>query len=445
MPIWSFTQERLDKLKEQISKKKAEELELEARSEKDLWCQDLDEFEAEWQNQLRLDAEVTSNIRKMGRRASKKIGAGRPGGRKAKGDDEWAPPKSKATSKAATKPKVVQKPVEMKTHQRFAEKFAPKPQKPAVDGAEDSDAFSDDDYAALKSKPASKPAKKEKPITVDDEESEEEIPLPTRGKRAAATKAKTWVVDDDESESEDDDDKMLGDVGAMVKGISSGNAGSSSEKKTGRLSLFAMSRPESSHSGGGGAGLKVKSKPSKTFDFDDDDTNYELLAKSSPHKTSRNEIDSFLSDDDLPAVTKPTGKAKASTSSEEPKSKSAAASSSTAGAAAKKGRGRTATTKSKVKEDAPPKKAVQLSPAAKALGAKKGKAAAPKKKEADVFDIDDSDEEEDVEMAEVSSPPPRPAGRSRPGRAAASKAKPIYIDDDDDSDEQIDDFDEDSD
>ena len=77
MAIWSFTQERLDRLKEQIAKKKQEHDELEALSEKDLWCQDLDEFEAEWEAQLVLDQQIKSNIRKMGRRVSKKIGAGR--------------------------------------------------------------------------------------------------------------------------------------------------------------------------------------------------------------------------------------------------------------------------------------------------------------------------------------------------------------------------------
>ncbi len=444
MPIWSFTQERLDKLKEQIGRKKTEEEELEALSERDLWCRDLEEFEQEWENQLRLDSEITTNIRRMGRRASKKIGAGR--GRKAKeDDDDFAPTKSKAASKAAAKPKVIEKKVEQKAHQRFAEKFAARPKKTSLDGAADSDAFSDDDYAALKGKPA----KKEEPSPPEESE-EDEPPVNTKSKRAAATKAKSWVVEDDDDESEsDDDDMMLGDVGAMVKGISSGNNASSTEKKTGRLSLFAMSRPESSHSGA--TALKVKTKPSKAFDFDDhDDTNYELLARSSPHKAARNELDSFLSDDDLPAVTKPTSKAKASTS-EEPKSKAT----SSAGPAVKKARGRPTASKTKGKEDAPAKKAVQLSPAAKALGAKKSKPA-PKKKAVDVFDIDDSDEAEDVEMAEPDSPPPRPAARSRPGRAAAAKSKPIYIPDDDDddlddddeddvqADEPSDDFDEDS-
>ena len=58
--------------------------------------------------------------------------------------------------------------------------------------------------------------------------------------------------------------------------------------------MSIVSRPESSS--GNSAGLKVKSKASKVLDLDDhDDTNYEMLAKSSPHKNARgDELDSFL-------------------------------------------------------------------------------------------------------------------------------------------------------
>ncbi|KAI1143059.1 type II DNA topoisomerase [Hypoxylon sp. FL0543] len=433
MHIWSFTQERLDRLKDQIVKKKAERDSLEALSEKDLWCRDLEEFEIEWENQLRLDAEITTGIRRMGRRASKKIGAGAGRGRKAKAaDDDWAPAtKSKSGPKAAAKAK---EPPKEKSVQRFAAMFnggSKKKETPAVDGAADSDSdpFSDGDFAKLKN-----PVKKEEV----GEESEEEVEAKPRSKRTAAAKAKKWIVDDDESES--DDDKMLGDVGDLVKGITNGNT-SASENKTGRLSLFSMSRPDSSS--GNSTGLKVKSKPSKTFDLDDhDDTNYEMLAKSSPHKNARAELDSFLSDDDLPPVTKVISKPKPTTSSSEepkPKSKSAttASASSAGGAAVKKARGRPAGAKNKAKEDAPSKKAAkstQLSPAAKAYAAKKEKAK-PKK---NVFDMDDDDD--DLEMAEPGSPPPRPAARGRPGRAAAAKKKPVYVIDDDDDEDGDDGF-----
>ncbi|KAI1098044.1 type II DNA topoisomerase [Jackrogersella minutella] len=423
MPIWSFTQERLDRLKDQIVKKKAERDHLNSLSEKDLWCQDLDEFAAEWENQIRLDAEISTGIRRMGRRASKKIGAGR--GRKAKaGDDDYAPTaKSRPGPKAAAKPK---EPPKEKSVQRFAAMFNGGSKKKKDDAGasgaanSDSDPFSDDDFSKLK-----KPVKKEESAI---EDSDINI-LPTaRSKRTAATKAKKWIVDDD---SESDEDKMLDDVGDLVKGIPSGGA-TASENKTGRLSLFSMSRPDSSS--GNSSGLQAKSKPSKPSELDDhDDTNYEMLAKPSPHKNTRgNELESFLSDDDddLPPVSKVVRK---------PKTAATSAASSTGGAAVKKSRGRPAGAKTKT-EDAPAKKkaapkaaktkAVQLSPAAKVYAAKKEKAK-PKK---NVFDMDD-DEDDDLEMAEPDSPPPRAAGRSRPGRAAAAKAKPVYVIDDDDEDD----------
>ncbi|KAI8635207.1 DNA topoisomerase [Xylariaceae sp. FL1651] len=431
MPIWSFTQERLDRLKEQILKKKAEHDELQALSEKDLWCKDLDDFEEAWEAQLKLDAEITTGIRRMSRHA-KKGGAGR--GRKPKGDDDFMPTaaRSKSSAKPTAKPvkaseKVVEKQLKLTSGSSFSRTF-----KGQTDGQEDSDPFSDDDFAALKSKPV----KKETVTT----ESDNGAPTVARTKRAAASKAKSWVVDD-ESES-DDDDKMLGDVGALVKGIGNNN-GDASDNKTSRLSLFAMSRPESSH--GDSAALKVKAKPAKAFNFDEfdsnDDTNYEMLAKSSPHKKARNDdLDSFLSDDDLPVAPKLSSKPKAPASSEEPKPKPAAPA-----PAVKKVRGRPANTKSKAKDEAPAKKVVapkatQLSPAAKAYAAKKSK---PPAKKAD-FDMDD-DEDDDLDMDDLDSPPPRAAARGRPGRAAAAKSKPVYVidEDEDDSmqaDEQSDDF-----
>lgn len=504
MPIWSFTQERLDRLKDQLAKKQGEYDELEARSEKDLWCTDLEEFELEWENQLKLDAEIATGIRRMGRRASKKIGAGGGRGRKAKTeDDDYAPV---AKSKAAAKAKVtVPKVIPQKTHTAFEKRFNAKKN---LDGAdEESDGFSDDDFAALKSKPAkkaaapepvaagsdddfdileskakSKPAKKAaaaKPVAEDsddevvapkpargkraaaaakpvvdlsdeemeeaeqeeeaEEEEEEVVPAPAaRGKRAAAAKAKTWIIDDDDDfKSSDDDDNMLGDVGALVKGIP-GTTGDSGDNKTGRVSLFAMSRPDHSHEGT--STLKVKSKlNNKHLDLDShDDTNYEMLAKPSPHKSpfTRNEVDSFLSDDDMALPGKPAVKASAA------KAKKSASPADEPKPVVKKARGRPAGAKNKDKDEAPaPKKKaaavskpIQLSPAAK-LYAKKTAEKSKAKKNA--FDMDDDEEEEDVDMDE--SMPPRAAGRGRPGRAAAAKKKPVYVVDDDDSEEDDDD------
>ncbi|KAF2969524.1 hypothetical protein GQX73_g4046 [Xylaria multiplex] len=439
MPIWSFTQERLDRLKEQILKKKEEHDELQALSEKDLWCKDLDDFEEIWDNQLKLDAEITTGLRRMSRYRNKK-GAGR--GRKVKDDDDFMPtvarsrPGAKSTAKPTAKvTKLTEKVIEKKA------KPAPKSSlfsknRPRTDGTEDSDSdpFSDNDLVALK-----------KNIPVKEEEDDGAVSALARTKRAVATKAKYTVLDDDDSD--DDIDKMdidVGDVGDLLKTVGSNNGDAS---KASRLSLFPMSRPESSH--GDSAAVKTKNKPSKAsdFKFDDfdsnDDTNYEMLAKGTPHKKARNDdVDSFLSDDDLPPAPKFSSKAKAiNTVPEElkPKSKpatSASASASAAVTAAKKVRGRPAGTKNKAKDDAPTKKAAapkttQLSPAAKAYAAKKSK---PQSKKDD-FDM--NSDEDTVEADDPESPPPRPAARGRPGRAAAAKSKPIYVVDDDDEDDSM--------
>ena len=404
MPIWSLTAERLARLKDAIAKRKAEHDELLALSEKELWCRDLDDFSEVWENQMKLQNEIRKDIRRRGRRVSKKIGAGKT--RKAKDDDDYEPEKK---SKAKTKTKAAPVKTETKTAQRFAEMFSTKPKKETKveELADASDGFSDDDFAALsRSKPVVKPSPSEEP----------ELP---RNKRAAASKAKTLFGLD--SDSDEDEAQMLGDVGNLVKGI-----GKTSGDSSGRLSLHAMHRPESSHDRSSSGGLsRAKSKPSKTFDLDSaDETNYEMLAKSSPFKTAPkggDDIDSFLSDDE-PAPSKPAAKASAA---------------AMPGAAEVKKRGRPAGAKNKAKDEpaAKPKakakpapKQTTLSPAAKAYAAKK----AGKKSV-----VDESDED----MADPESSPPRPAARSR--RAAAAR-KPIVIDEDssmavdDDSDDPFD-------
>jgi len=454
MPIWSLTLERLDRLHQLIAKKKAEHDELLAKSEKDLWCADLEEFVAEWDAQIAMDAQIQKKINRMGRRVSKKIGAG---GKSARGrdDDDYAPerkrgPKAKAASKVAPE----------KSAQRFATIFNKTKAKPEAETPADSDNFSDDDFAALTRKPTAavskaKPTLKQPdpiPKVESDAFSDDDFATLTkkassskssssaeptanaRGQRAAAAK-KTYVLDE-ESDETDQGDSFLGDVGAMVKGINTeSSADTTKDAKKDRLSLFAMNRPDSSH-GSRETLPKLKSKPSRPVfddDSDNDQTNYEMLARSSPNKSpvKEDDIDSYLSDDVFPppkATTKSINKAK-----EAPKPKAAADSI--------KKRGRPAGSKNKPKEDAPAKaakakpsaakpakvaapKVTTLSPAAKAYAAKKAAAAAKK----NVFS-DDENDVMDLDDDEPDSPAPRAAARSRPGRAAAAKAKPVYFDD----------------
>lgn len=303
----------------------------------------------------------------------------------------------------------------------FENKPKPKP-KPigfgsdGVEEPEEASGLDDDDFSVLK---AAAPVESSR-------DNSEQRGLPNgRSKRAAAAAPKKWVIDDDE-ESESDDDKLLGDVGAMVKGIGGGDK-TDATTANGRLSLFAMSRPGSSHGRATSNDLpKLKAKPSRqNFDLsdDNDETNYEMLARSSPHKAPpvfKENLDSFLSDDEelVPIPKKAPAKAAVPkvAAKPAPKPKKAPA----------------------PKKAAPEPKPAALSPAAKAYAAKQNKMKLSK----DVFS--DDEDEEDVEMDD--SPPPKPAarGRGRPARAAAAAkpSKPIYIDSEDEDEMDVDDNDE---
>src|SRR3569833_1362322 len=425
MPIYSFTQERLDKLKKQIEDKKAEHDELEAKSEKDLWCKDLDDFVDEWENQLRLDAETQTTIRRMNRRVSRKIGAGK--GRRNKDDDDYM------EKKPARAPK--EKKIETKTVDRFQKMMSgtQASQKPKllkssqVDGPAD-EVSDDDDYFAALMKPK---VKKEVAVEADPDPVEEVAPPANiaRSKRAAAAKPKSWAIDLD-TETEDDSKFLdIGDVGAMVKGI---GATSTAEPDRGRLSLYAMSRPETSHGVNGPSALpkQLKSKPSRTFDFDShDDTNYEALALSSPRKSSKaDDLDGLLSDeDDVPVVTAKAAVASKASSSAAPAPKSAL---NVVPTTAKKGRGRPAGSKNKGKDEKekPAKaKPAHLSPAAKAYAAKKAKARS--------VISDDEDDDDDVVMRDDPLPV-APRARAARGAATGRAKKPVYVVDDDDEEEE---------
>ncbi|KAH8804655.1 DNA topoisomerase [Xylogone sp. PMI_703] len=400
MPIWSLTQERVEKLNAQMASKKEEHDILKNKSEKDLWCEDLDAFTAEWETQLKEDQEYEKTIRNTNRRASRKIGAGKNVGKgKRQADDDYNP----TAKKPSTKKGIVK--VEKKQHQRFLDMFTPEVKAEGGDGVDESSGISDNDFAALAATKTEEPA-----------------PANNRNKRAAAAAApKNWVVDDQDSES--DDDKFLGDVGDMVKGIGGSGGTSDATSANRKLSLFAMTRPESNNSRPGSSSGVSKPKSrviSRVMDLsDNDDTNYEMLAMSSPHKTvptpaPKNTLDSFLSDDDdLPVRTKKAPATKAAKVAPKPK-------------------------KPLVAKKAAPKPQT-LSPAAKLYAAKQSKSKAAAKS-----DDDEDDDDDDLLMDDA--PPAKPAAR-RPARAAATKAKkPIYIDSDDDEEEDdfmsIDDVDE---
>lgn len=108
MAIWSLTQERVDKLNRQIRDKEDEITELTAKTEKDLWRADLQALEEAWNMMLDEELKREKKVKAKGRRASAKLGiAGKATAKKRKAndsddfsDDDFAPKKPKTTAKS---------------------------------------------------------------------------------------------------------------------------------------------------------------------------------------------------------------------------------------------------------------------------------------------------------------------------------------------------------
>ena len=92
MPIWSLTQERVEKLMRQIGDKEHEIDALIKLSKEDLWRTDLDDFIKEWRFQLADEEDRRKQARRLGRRESRKLKFGASAAvtkkRKAYGDDD---------------------------------------------------------------------------------------------------------------------------------------------------------------------------------------------------------------------------------------------------------------------------------------------------------------------------------------------------------------------
>ncbi|RMZ90974.1 hypothetical protein DV736_g1814, partial [Chaetothyriales sp. CBS 134916] len=323
MPLWSLTQERVERLLRQIGDKEDEITALTKKSKEDLWCNDLDNFIAEWNFQLDEEKNRIRNIRK-GRRVSKKFATtvGRPV-KKPKGlgdayddDDDYedkkpkkaqAVPKSNPLTAAKTKQstlalgsgnaKLVFPPKISSVHNY--RKLSQYPSKVNTDGPSD-EPDSGSQTASLsgtqqekadkdKKKPASLKQSKLalKAETDFDDLNDEIIPKANgRAARAVASKSKAYAIDLD-SDS-DNGDALLADLGDMVKGLSKSNRDSGSDTNSRPLFSASTSRPSSSN------GFKLPAKSEKKastgdFSLSDDDTNFEALAPR-PQQSSRQSI-----------------------------------------------------------------------------------------------------------------------------------------------------------
>ncbi|EZF32142.1 DNA topoisomerase 2 [Trichophyton interdigitale MR816] len=451
MPLWSLTQERVDKLRRQIGDKEMEVDALIKLSKEDLWRKDLDEFISEWRFQLEDEENRRKKIASRGRRLSAKVktGSRATAAKKRKagsGDDsDFDVPKVKKAAVNRVQPKG--------GLLDFLSKAKPKPKATSrVDGADDSDDFEDEVMPKPKSRGAAKEAKAkpapvpkrlsdadfmdidsmgtdnpkrepspvEKPKVVDDDSDIEMIPKPTTQRSARNKQQPKKYHGFSTSEDEEDDDF---DVSAMVKGID--------KKKPNTVSTGPTLFSEPSRPAGGSS--KLPAKPAKeTMEFDADETDYsKLIPQNSPRrsllvkpKESKvfSDAEDDIEDEPKPAA-KPTAKAKASSSSKSTSKPAAKASTTSA-----RGRPKKAVAAAPEKE----KKTLQLSPAAKVYASKKAKA----KKIVDDMSDDDIDAMANDILDSEPEEAVKPSSRARPSRRAATAAKrPVYALDDDSSEE----------
>ncbi|ETN41157.1 uncharacterized protein HMPREF1541_03092 [Cyphellophora europaea CBS 101466] len=415
MPLWSLTQERVDKLTQQIGDKEVEVDLLNKKTIQDLWIADLDEFVEEWHAQLNEEKQRQRDIR-SGRRTSKKFYTGKPAGKKRKNaesdDDDFEVKPKKAT---APKKSVVEmlkgqpmanavKKIKYDTPASRSKMTVRESWLANMDGASESASTSRAGTPAdVDSRPSSQ-ANKPKP---KDESDDEVATKPAaRTARAATKKPTKYAVEDLDSDS-DNGDGLLADLGNFVKGLAS-----QSESKP--MFSTSTSRPSSSHD------FKVPSKPvAKISDsISDDDTDYKALApQSSPRRSilvtnKENSVFDVSEDEIKPAP---------------PKAKKAPARPKKAGSVEPKPK------KAPVKKTAPKK--VEQSPVAKAYAKRLAKKQI----------IDSDDEMADDLVDDILDSPAQSDGASdvkpaasRPGRRAAQVKKPVKYDFGD-SDEEMDD------
>lgn len=485
MPMWSLTQERVERLRRQIGDREMEIDALIKLSKEEIWKRDLDEFINEWRFQLEDEDRRLRKAANLGRRASSKLATG--GGRSApsrkrkavNGDDpddeDFGAPKSKKSTAAKKKAQPTN------SLANFLNS-SDKPKAAPTNGAADSDDDFNFDMEVLpkKSRGASRPTPKvEKaddpmevdevpaksssrasaqpapdPIELDDDAEVSKPKAKPAAKRGPKPKAKPAEDDSDDdfleiakseaskpaatsgrarkpvnysapvdSDSENGDD-LLGDVSQMVKGIGGGDTES-------RPMISQRSRAGSS------ASLVTSTRsPTRNIEADADETDYgKLMPSKSPRRSlqikkgaTRVEDDD---DEDIPA--KPAPKAKPG-----PKPKAAAS--------APKPRGRP---KKDAAQPAATSAPAAQSPAAKAYAAKQAKT---KKKLADDYSEDDIDAmandilDSPAGKADASDdePVPRRAAAARPSRRTATQAKKSYvIEDESEDDGSADDFEED--
>ncbi|OKO90321.1 DNA topoisomerase 2 [Penicillium subrubescens] len=487
MPMWSLTQERVERLRRQIGDRETEVDDLIKLSKEDLWRKDLEEFINEWRFQLEDEERRMRKMQNMGRRHSSKLmtggGRGAAAARKRKAaagddpdDEDFAAPKAKKKAPAKKKEPVVN------SLANFLSKSSTKEPTPSADGAGDSDDDFDFEKEILPKKARAAPKPKSKTTAEDDTIDLDQVPPISSSRASVQPDADPMDLDEEPAAkpkpktkaaakpaakrgpkakakpADESDDDFLEIARTAKEAAPAGRARkpvkytaiSDSDSDNGDDLLGDVSQMVKGIGGddsntrplisersraGSSASLMAPSK-AKVSEFDPDETDYsKLVPQDSPRRSikvmpkdvSRIEDEEDEEEEDE-APTKPAPRARAA-----PKAKAAPK------AAAARGR---------AKKDAAP----VPSPAAKAYASKLAKT--NKKKP-----VDDDFSEDDIDaMAndildspagkmDVSDdePAPRRAAAARPARRTAAAAKKTYVIEEDSEDEEdsADDFEED--
>ncbi|KGO74230.1 DNA topoisomerase II, eukaryotic-type [Penicillium italicum] len=380
MPMWSLTQERVEKLRRQIGDKETEIDVLIKLSKEDIWTHDLDEFIKEWRFQLEDEDRRARKLAKLDRRNSTKLPTG--GGRAAasrkrkaaNGDD----PEDKDFGAPKTKKAAAAKKKEQPTNSLMNFLSQP-PSKPAPTAAADGTADSDDEFnmdmeilpkkSRATSKPRTLPKQEDDFIDIDDvpqasrasvqpaddtmDVDMDEMPKPKPAAKAAAKPAVKRGPKPKAKVEEDSDDDFLeiAKSEASKPAVQSSRArkpvkysapsdsdsdngddflgdvsmmvkGIGGDSATASRQLFSKGpRPRSESS----ASVKSAAKSSKANDdFDPDETDYsKLIPQNSPRRSIQVKpkdvkLDDNYEDDEEEQPVKPTARSKAA-----PKAKAA--------------------------------------------------------------------------------------------------------------------------
>ena len=285
MAIWSLTQERVEKLRQQIGDKEMEIDTLIKLSKEDIWKHDLEEFISEWRFQLEEEDRRRRKFAGLGRRQSSKLmtgGRAPTAARKRKAalgddpdDEDFAAPKKKAAPKK-TEPKggllsYLNKP---------SAKPAPPP--PAASGGGDD---SDEDFAteaipkksrgAPKAQPKPKEEESEEPKDVDMDDE----PVANDGHIASNSASKS-------PKGEDDDLAEMTEPPKKGRGTTKAQPKSKATKKPADDDGDDIEVVEAPAKKGRGAASKAKPKPKDDSEDDLGDDDFTEITKSEASKTA---------------------------------------------------------------------------------------------------------------------------------------------------------------